>query len=76
MHMLDLWWREGTGSLCVQSDMQELIETRMADEIARDREKSAGVAVSASRQRDTSASKAVNETSSLTNKKLFSLRWS
>jgi len=60
----------------VQSDMQDLIETRMADEIARDSQMSTSVAVSASRRHDTSATKPVAHASSPTNRKRFFLRWS
>jgi len=59
----------------LQSDMHDLIETRMADEIARDRQRPTGVTVSASRQRHTSTAKPVTQTLSSTNKKRFSLRW-
>ena len=55
--------------------MHDLIETRMADEIARDRQRPTGVTVSASRQRHTSTAKPVTQTLSSTNKKRFSLRW-
>jgi len=55
---------------CVQSDMQELIETRMADEIARDNQVST---VSPARQHDISATKLMF---SPTKWKRFSLRWS
>jgi len=57
----------------MQSDMQDLIETRMADEIARDQQRSTVVAaVSATNQRrDTSATLV----SSPTHKKHFFLRW-
>jgi len=62
--------------MCVlQSDMHDLIETRMADEIARDRHQPTGVTVSASRQHDTSTAKPVTQTLSSANKKRFSLRW-
>jgi len=58
--------------LAVQSDMHDLIETRMADEIARDEQRSMTGVTSSTQRRDASSAAL---TSSPTNKKRFFLRW-